>query len=128
MCERPTTARAFNCCPSGTAIQAVRYKLCQNSGRDYMCNFELKKKSYINMWPITSRYIITGILFSNTYPATLYRISSYEHSLILPPVKHYYCIILFWDAKNCAHTHGWRSSQIVNSVTQLKFGRCLMLS
>ena len=41
MCERPTTAHAFIRCPSGTARQVVRYKLCQNSGRDYMRNFEL---------------------------------------------------------------------------------------
>jgi hypothetical protein len=62
MCERPTTAHTFIRCPSRTDRQVVRYKLCQNSGRDYMCNFELRKESYINMCPTISRYITTGIL------------------------------------------------------------------
>jgi hypothetical protein len=85
MCERPTTAHAFIRCPSGTARQVVRYKLCQNSGRDYMRNFELKKKSYINMCPTISRYITTGILIFQIHTlrhctvSALTNIHAYSH-------------------------------------------------
>ena len=116
MCERPTTARAFNRFLSGTAIQVVRYKFCQNSGRDYMCNVELKKKSYINMCPIIRRYITVNIL--------IFQIHTYDSGVSALKNTHAYSHLSNTTAAQISsrtqrpvHTRGWRSSQTGNGVT-----------